>query len=55
MSDSYTVSSSGIAFPRNNESSRVDGSRKGGIRGSGVFTLEPGETREATFVLRVEA
>jgi HK97 family phage major capsid protein len=33
MTDSYTVSSSGIAFPRNNETSRADGSRKGGIRG----------------------
>ncbi len=33
MTDSYTVSSSGIAFPRNAESSRADGSRKGGIRG----------------------
>src|SRR5262245_12045724 len=33
LTDSYTVSSNGIAFPRNNESSRVDGSRKGGIRG----------------------
>src|SRR5262249_5315092 len=33
MTDSYTVSSSGIAFPPNNETSRADGSRKGGIRG----------------------
>ena len=33
MTDSYTVSSSGIAFPRNAETSRADGSRKGGIRG----------------------
>lgn len=33
LTDSYTVSSNGIAFPRNNETSRADGSRKGGIRG----------------------
>ncbi len=31
--DRYTVSSNGIAFPRNAETSRADGSRKGGIRG----------------------
>jgi HK97 family phage major capsid protein len=49
MTDSYTVSSSGIAFPRNNESSRADGSRKGGIRG--YWTDEAGQitASKATF------
>lgn len=31
--DSYRISSNGMAFPRNAESSRATGSRKGGIRG----------------------
>jgi HK97 family phage major capsid protein len=41
LTDSYTVSSNGITFPRSAETSRVDGSRKGGIRG--YWTDEAGQ------------
>src|ERR1019366_2928078 len=46
MTDSYTVSSNNIAFPRSAETSRANGSRWGGVR---AYWHDEGEQNTATF------
>ena len=46
MTDSYTVSSNVIAFPRSAETSRATGSRWGGVR---AYWHDEGEQNTATF------
>ena len=40
MTDTYTISGNTLTFPRNNESSRANGSRHGGVRG---YWMEEGD------------
>jgi HK97 family phage major capsid protein len=49
MTDSYTVSSNVIAFPRSNETSRANGSRWGGVRAYWRDEGEQGTATKATF------